>query len=159
VSTVRSVRLESGTAGLTAGALDRLIVAEAGEQQSPLPAPRRRVHAPDYHTHTHTPVHQCRINANRGPWQLFARGPLLMREKRPVIRACSAWVYRTCMIISIIQRQVFSSAVHFHNYSDMCETFSGSRLGGGGGRRRLPRRRWGRLLKFRMHFRSRYTGS
>ena len=53
MSTVRSVRLEGGTAGLTAGALDRLVVAEAGEQQSPLPAPRRRVHAPDYHTHTH----------------------------------------------------------------------------------------------------------
>jgi len=24
---------------------------------------------------------QCRINANRGPWQLFARGPLLTRDK------------------------------------------------------------------------------
>jgi len=24
---------------------------------------------------------QCRINANRGPWQLFARAPLLMRDK------------------------------------------------------------------------------
>ena len=24
---------------------------------------------------------QCRINANRGPWQLFARGPLLTRNK------------------------------------------------------------------------------
>jgi len=24
---------------------------------------------------------QCRINANRGPWQLFARGPLLPRDK------------------------------------------------------------------------------
>ena len=29
-----------------------------------------------------TPSHpQCRINANRGPWQLFARGPLLTRDK------------------------------------------------------------------------------
>jgi len=26
-------------------------------------------------------VAQCRINANRGPWQLFARGPLLTRDK------------------------------------------------------------------------------
>ena len=25
--------------------------------------------------------YQCRINANRGPWQLFARGPLLTRDK------------------------------------------------------------------------------
>ena len=25
--------------------------------------------------------HQCRINANWGPWQLFARGPLLTRDK------------------------------------------------------------------------------
>ena len=24
---------------------------------------------------------QCRINANRGPWQLFARAPLLTRDK------------------------------------------------------------------------------
>jgi len=24
---------------------------------------------------------RCRINANRGPWQLFARGPLLTRDK------------------------------------------------------------------------------
>ena len=24
---------------------------------------------------------QSRINANRGPWQLFARGPLLTRDK------------------------------------------------------------------------------
>jgi len=24
---------------------------------------------------------QCRINANRGPWKLFARGPLLTRDK------------------------------------------------------------------------------
>jgi len=24
---------------------------------------------------------QYRINANRGPWQLFARGPLLTRDK------------------------------------------------------------------------------
>jgi len=26
-------------------------------------------------------VMQCRINANRGPWQLFGRGPLLTRDK------------------------------------------------------------------------------
>jgi len=25
--------------------------------------------------------YQCRINANRGPWQLFARGPLLTRDR------------------------------------------------------------------------------
>jgi len=24
---------------------------------------------------------QCQINANRGPWQLFARAPLLTRDK------------------------------------------------------------------------------
>jgi len=24
---------------------------------------------------------QCRINANRGPWQLFARAPLFTRDK------------------------------------------------------------------------------
>jgi len=28
------------------------------------------------------PINQCRINANRGPWQLFARGPL--RETKTV---------------------------------------------------------------------------
>ena len=28
-----------------------------------------------------THIQQCRINANRGPWQLFARGPLLTRDK------------------------------------------------------------------------------
>ena len=26
-------------------------------------------------------MHQCRINANRGPWQLFAQAPLLTRDK------------------------------------------------------------------------------
>ena len=26
--------------------------------------------------------HQCRINVNRGPWQLFSRGPLLTRDKK-----------------------------------------------------------------------------
>ena len=40
--------------------------------------------------------YQCRINANRGTWQLFARGPLLTRDKDLselyIIRACSAWV-------------------------------------------------------------------
>ena len=34
-----------------------------------------------------TPV-QCRINANRGPWQLFARGPLLTRDKDLSILNC-----------------------------------------------------------------------
>jgi len=32
---------------------------------------------------------QCRINANRGPWQLFSRAPLLTRDKdlsQPAIR-------------------------------------------------------------------------
>jgi len=32
---------------------------------------------------------QCRVNANRGPWQLFARAPLLTRDKdlsRPATR-------------------------------------------------------------------------
>ena len=77
------------------------------------------------HFQVDTQRRQCRINANRGPWQLFARGPLLTRDrdlsKLYIIRACSAWVHRTCMIISIIQRQVFSSAVHFHNYSDISQ--------------------------------------
>ena len=26
-------------------------------------------------------LNQCRVNANRGPWQLFARAPLLTRDK------------------------------------------------------------------------------
>jgi len=26
-------------------------------------------------------VWQCRVNANQGPWQLFARAPLLTRDK------------------------------------------------------------------------------
>jgi len=42
---------------------------------------------------------QCRINANRGPWQLFARAPLLTRDKdlsqpatRVIRHACSYFV-------------------------------------------------------------------
>jgi len=46
---------------------------------------------------------KCRINANRGPWQLFARAPLLTRDKdlsQPATR-----VDTTC-------RQLFRSAIN-----------------------------------------------
>ena len=46
--------------------------------QAPVPVPVHNLQVP-------VPVQvlciQCRINANRGPWQLFARGPLLTRDK------------------------------------------------------------------------------
>ena len=37
---------------------------------------------------------QCRINANRGPWQLFAQAPLLTRDKdlsQPATRVDTTW--------------------------------------------------------------------
>jgi len=53
---------------------------------------------------------QCRINANRGPWQLFARDPLLTRDKDiSKLYIIHAWSHRTCMIISIIQCEIRSS--------------------------------------------------
>jgi len=54
----------------------------------------------------HTPG-QCRINANRGPWQLFTRAPLFTRDKRPITASHSSRYDMLAIISSRYQHGPF----------------------------------------------------
>ena len=58
-----------------------------------------------------SPLHrQCRINANQGPWQLFARAPLLTRDKdlsQPATRVDTCW-------------QLFRPAINTAHFNFFC---------------------------------------